>query len=472
METARGSADLPPLSHVQARAVPGRGGGRPAPEDSPELILAPPAGQAPRADTAQAPVEPSPAAAQEAAGLPGLPWPPGAPGPPGQSPPEAGRDRPSGGGPRETAERQADGIGDHPDPDAETAEAPVWRSAREPGQRTPAQARYRSALDPLLPATVPVAPPRRDATLRVATPDTPAAHVAAAARRGAPGSPPRHYQSAAGGLATERVPASLASAFRALHGADVSDVPVRRGRAVSRQATRLDAAAFSHGGVVYLPDSAGSLGQTQAQALLAHELTHAVQQRMLGAALPGEASAEGRELEEQAMATQRWFLGAAGPVPSLAFLPSGTAAQLTHAPAARPALPAAPDEPNGVFAADSAGASWALGVPGVHGSAGQAGVQRQPAEAAPVATSASPGSATADGAAPAPDVSAAVADAHSGLAELRGQVAELAGQRSAVPDDPVDLDELAAKLYRRLRTKLRLELIVDRERAGLLTDFR
>lgn len=477
-EMARGSADLPPLPHVQARTVPGRDGGRPASEDSPELILAPPAGQAPRADTTQASAEPSPAAALDA-GLPGLP------GPPGQSPPdaaqEAGRDRPSDSDRRGAAVWQADDIGYHPDaPDAETTEAPVRQAAREPGQRAPAQARYRSALDPLLPAPMPAAPSRRDATFRVAvtTPSAPAAHVAQAARRGAPGRPSRQYQSAADGIAAERVPASLASAFRALHGADVSDVPVRRGRAVSTQATRLDAAAFSHGGVVYLPDSAGSLSQMQAQALLAHELTHAVQQRMLGAALPGEASAEGRELEEQAMATQRWFLGAAGPVPPLAFLPSATAAPLTHAPAVRPALPAAPDEPDGVFAADSAGASWSSwapgvpGMPGVHGSAGQVGVQRQPAEAAPLATTPSPGSAAADGAAPAPDVTAAVADAHSGLADLRGQVAELAGQRSAVPDDPVDLDELAAKLYRRLRSKLRLELIVDRERAGLLTDFR
>jgi hypothetical protein len=36
----------------------------------------------------------------------------------------------------------------------------------------------------------------------------------------------------------------------------------------------------------------------------------------------------------------------------------------------------------------------------------------------------------------------------------------------------VDLDELAARLYDRLRSRLRLELLVDRERAGMLTDFR
>lgn len=36
----------------------------------------------------------------------------------------------------------------------------------------------------------------------------------------------------------------------------------------------------------------------------------------------------------------------------------------------------------------------------------------------------------------------------------------------------IDLDELAGRLYDRVRSRLRLELLVDRERAGLLTDFR
>ena len=80
--------------------------------------------------------------------------------------------------------------------------------------------------------------------------------------------------------------------------------------------------------------------------------------------------------------------------------------------------------------------------------------------------------ATADGAAAAPDASAAVADAQSSLGDLKSQVADLAGARPDALDDPVELDELAAKLYRRMRSLLRLELIVDRERAGLLTDFR
>jgi hypothetical protein len=49
---------------------------------------------------------------------------------------------------------------------------------------------------------------------------------------------------------------------------------------------------------------------------------------------------------------------------------------------------------------------------------------------------------------------------------------------SAVPDetpievDRIDLEALAARLYDRLRSRIRMELLIDRERAGLLTDFR
>jgi hypothetical protein len=57
--------------------------------------------------------------------------------------------------------------------------------------------------------------------------------------------------------------------------------------------------------------------------------------------------------------------------------------------------------------------------------------------------------------------------------------AALAGQATAGPTghqhldlDHLDLDDLSDRLYGRLRRRLRTELLVDRERAGLLTDFR
>jgi hypothetical protein len=67
-----------------------------------------------------------------------------------------------------------------------------------------------------------------------------------------------------------------------------------------------------------------------------------------------------------------------------------------------------------------------------------------------------------------PSVTDAIAELRTHVAEL----AEVADRRHVDLDDPVELDELATRLYGRLRSKLRLELMVDRERAGLLADFR
>jgi hypothetical protein len=44
--------------------------------------------------------------------------------------------------------------------------------------------------------------------------------------------------------------------------------------------------------------------------------------------------------------------------------------------------------------------------------------------------------------------------------------------RPAIDSDDLDLDEIAGRLYDRLRSRLRQELLLDRERAGLLADFR
>jgi hypothetical protein len=268
---------------------------------------------------------------------------------------------------------------------------------------------------------------------------------------------------------TERVPVGVANAFYSLHGADVRDVPVRRGRAVSREAARLDAAAFSRDGVVYLPDSAGSLGQATARALLAHELTHVVQQRMFGSALPGETSAPGRELEEQARATQHWFLGGTAAVPALAGSQGAPAPVMRHARPAR---------------ASGTGEAAAVAPLPDSPPAAEHGVQRLVADpsapSAPAAPAATAWRATTEpGPAAVPDVSgeavpdrASVAEVRAGIAELRARLSELAGRRAPDLDDPVELDELAVRLYGRLRSKLRFELLVDRERAGLLTDFR
>lgn len=47
-----------------------------------------------------------------------------------------------------------------------------------------------------------------------------------------------------------------------------------------------------------------------------------------------------------------------------------------------------------------------------------------------------------------------------------------AGPSAAGVDDEGHIEDLAARLYDRIRIRLRNELLVDRERAGFLTDLR
>jgi len=66
-------------------------------------------------------------------------------------------------------------------------------------------------------------------------------------------------------------------------------------------------------------------------------------------------------------------------------------------------------------------------------------------------------------------------DAHGGVdphtGHLRSNPDMDAGGSDVVADN-LDLDQLAGQLYDRLRSRLRREFLVDRERSGLLTDYR
>ncbi|HEX5406193.1 MAG TPA: DUF4157 domain-containing protein [Pseudonocardiaceae bacterium] len=153
------------------------------------------------------------------------------------------------------------------------------------------------------------------------------------------------------------------------------------------------------------------LPETANAATLAHELTHVVQQRALGPSLPTEWSAEGRVLERQAVAAEQ------------------------HA--APPLIHRAPEPPPV-----------------------ESGVQRQPdlldePQATEIASELPP---------PEPPTDP--------LAAHHDKLIALCAQRSVDMNDARDIGELATKLYHPLRGLLRAELLVDRERAGLLTDFR
>jgi hypothetical protein len=185
-------------------------------------------------------------------------------------------------------------------------------------------------------------------------------------------------------------------------------VPIHRGPAVDAHAHALRARAFTRDGEIYLPDTPNR----HPAATLAHELTHVVQQRHFGPDLPAEWTAEGRALERQAVAAEH------------------RATPLVHAEP-----PPTPVQ----------------------------GIQRQP-EPEPPEPQPEPE--------PEPEPELQPPPVDEELAAHRDRLIALCTQRSVDMNDAGDIGELATKLYHPLRGLLRAELLVDRERAGLLTDFR
>jgi hypothetical protein len=187
----------------------------------------------------------------------------------------------------------------------------------------------------------------------------------------------------------------------------------------------------------------GSPDQPAARGLLAHELTHAAQQRTLGSALPAEDSDAGRALEAQAVAAERW------------------ARSLGSEPAAFGGAAAPPTS--------SWSAPW-------H-SAPTTGVQRQADDVAGAAESDHPAASVATIEYPSapsgrgdgePPTGGAAPAADEELGAARDRLVALSKQRPLDLDDPGDIEELTVLVYQRIARQLRRELLVDRERSGRL----
>ena len=234
-----------------------------------------------------------------------------------------------------------------------------------------------------------------------------------------------------------QVPAELLDAVRWAQGVDVSDVPIRRDPEVAEEARTLGARSFTRDAEVFLPPEHGSPQEPVARGLLAHELTHAAQQRALGSALPAEDSDAGRALEAQAVAAERWARGLGAP------------------PAPAPAAYGGP-------ATAPLGASWTAPWQ----AAPTRGVQRQSEDVAgmPEAADGSDPS-EQSGAAPPPPAGTRV---DHEMASARDRLLDLSRRRPLDLDDPDDIDELSVRIYQRIHRRLRRELLVERERAGRL----
>jgi hypothetical protein len=286
--------------------------------------------------------------------------------------------------------------------------------------------------------------------------------VAAAPSAGAvpPSTGAASQQSAApspdGPSRTGFAPYDLADSMRRLHGIDVSDVPISRGPEAGQQARAAGARAFTRAGEVVLPIEGGPVERPQTRALLAHELTHAAQQRALGPTLPGEDSAFGAALEAEAVGAERRVLGhdaASMPV---------TAQPLLHAvprSATAAGMQRQAEEPAGAPAAGNAFDPTAL-LPRQGDAAASAASDGTSLQAAAV-----PDASTGAGAA----AGAAVVDAGSRAGERAGGST---GKRLLDLDDSKAVRDLTDGIYKELHARLRHELLVGRERSGLLSDFR
>jgi hypothetical protein len=252
------------------------------------------------------------------------------------------------------------------------------------------------------------------------------------------------------------VPQAVVAPLRRALGIDVSGIPVRRGDAVTSVANRLGARGFTTDGVVHIPDHVGALDGRDASPLLAHELTHAVQQQRFGAALPAPGSAHGRRLEDDAVAVEQWFgTGAVGTPPQLAAaepgwegahdLPVVDAGELVRAFETETGTRFTPTAEDQRTTDVSTGGLLAA----------YRDLRRLTAEEGEPPETAEPG----DNPAP------------PSTEELMDLIADNPPRRWLDLDDPDNFEEIANRLYNHLLGRLRFDVLVERERSGTLLDF-
>ncbi len=260
------------------------------------------------------------------------------------------------------------------------------------------------------------------------------------------------------------VPQAIAVPLSRALGVDVSAIPVRRGGFVADAARRLRARAFTAGGVVHIPDRFGALDGRGAASLLAHELTHAVQQQRFGTALPSAGSALGRQLESEAVAVEKWVRDGAVPL---------APRQL------RPDKPDEPDDPEGWHDLPEVDAGSLLDefekatgtqvtadaedheLPDVSADglmAAYRDFQRLADEQ---------DAAEQDG----PTATTTTEPATSSADDLVDRIADNPPRRWLDLDDPDNFEEIANRLYHHLVGRLRFDVLVERERSGTLLDF-
>jgi hypothetical protein len=270
----------------------------------------------------------------------------------------------------------------------------------------------------------------------------------------------------------EQVPSATVARFHQVTGIDLGFVPVLRGHHVERMARHVDAAAYTAGGVIHVPDGRGDLSRTDNERLLAHELTHVAQSRLRGAPLPGDVAA----WEEEAVSVAAHFDDLSSPPPVADMLVSG--AGLRWSPEEGFVSEVAPTVHEVLRRSGSVSGAGASESGPREPEPPRGGPPSGEEPRLPVDRSDARAVVYPDAADEAEPAASDVPEVQPPLALTEDEMERIAARiRSGIRistidfDDPDVLDALAGNLFDRVTRRLRTELIYDRERRGALTEF-
>ncbi|NKB92523.1 MAG: DUF4157 domain-containing protein, partial [Candidatus Nanopelagicales bacterium] len=260
---------------------------------------------------------------------------------------------------RATTTRRADDAGapnDTLDPHGSSETSPVTASAAPSAAQTSMST---PTVNPIQAAPSSPSSPSTDSSASGRSEDSMQSPASVESSESEQSQPDQPTPASAGSPTTITVPADVRAAVAATTGVSPATASLVRGEAVSKRARDLQADAFTHQGHVHLPGTAPLTSDRQ-RRLLAHELTHVVQQGS-GRQLPPEHTPEGQRLEQKALDVEGMLAtpssnGApslnvpTSALPTPASTPAMTPPVTTSTgviPAASPAFAPAPTAPGG-----------------------------------------------------------------------------------------------------------------------------
>ena len=257
------------------------------------------------------------------------------------------------------------------------------------------------------------------------------------------------------------VPETVRQVLRESVGEPPAHVTVHEGGAAAAQTDSVNAEAFTRDGQIYFASDA-PVDSERGQQLLAHELTHVMQQQGRAGSMPGEHTSEGKDLEQSARRVEDQMAGGRSAstrqVVRAAPSPSADVEPLHHRTGSSSSSAisgiVSPGSSSHPVATSSAGSNSGMSVS--HG--GDSGVQRKARE---------PSRGILDG------IGDTASKAWSKSKEsLLGQLEQEYSGPAASKKEPdsraKQLERQASDLYPYLRRRLRAELVRDLERRGRL----